>query len=80
MNEMKTDEELLAEIAADPEPEMTITDPALIKVYQALVETVRADKRLDEAVRDAREQGQTWQAIGEIIGMTRQGAMKKFAA
>ncbi|WP_071129284.1 hypothetical protein [Varibaculum massiliense] len=77
---MKTDEELLAEIAADPEPEMTITDPALIKVYQALVETVRADKRLDEAVRDAREQGQTWQAIGEIIGMTRQGAMKKFAA
>ena len=77
---MKTDEELLAEIAADPEPAMTITDPALIKVYQALVETVRADKRLDEAVRDAREQGQTWQAIGEIIGMTRQGAMKKFAA
>ncbi|WP_311590330.1 hypothetical protein [Varibaculum massiliense] len=77
---MKTDEELLAEIAADPEPEMTITDPALIKVYQALVETVRADKRLDEAVRDAREQGQTWQAIGEIIGMTRQGTMKKFAA
>ena len=77
---MKTDEELLAEIAADPEPEMTITDPALIKVYQALVETVRADKQLDEAVRDAREQGQTWQAIGEIIGMTRQGTMKKFAA
>lgn len=77
---MKTDEELLAEIATDPEPKMTITDPALIKVYQALVETVRADRRLDEAVRDAREQGQTWQAIGEIIGMTRQGAMKKFAA
>ena len=77
---MKTDEELLAEIATDPESKMTITTPALIKVYQALVETVRADRRLDEAVRDAREQGQTWQAIGEIIGMTRQGAMKKFAA
>lgn len=77
---MKTDEELLAEIAADPEPKMTITDPALIKVYQALIETIRADRRLDEAVRDAREEGQTWQAIGEIIGMTRQGTMKKFAA
>ncbi len=80
MDEMKTDEELLAEIAADPEPEMTITDPSLIKVYQALIETVRADRQLDEAVNEARNQGQTWQAIGEIIGMTRQGAMKKFAA
>lgn len=77
---MKTDEELLAEIAGDPEPEMTITDPALIKVYQALIDTVRADKQLDEAVQEARNQGQTWQAIGEVIGMTRQGAMKKFAA
>ena len=59
---------------------MTITDPALIKVYQALIDTVRADKQLDEAVQEARNQGQTWQAIGEVIGMTRQGAMKKFAA
>ena len=58
---------------------MTITDP-LIGVYQTLIETVRADRLLDEAVNKAHNQGQTWQAIGEIIGMTRQGAMKKFAA
>ena len=31
---MKTDEELLAEIAADSESGMTINDPTLIKVYQ----------------------------------------------
>ncbi len=78
-------EELLDEIenannGEGPNPIATITDPALIEVYKALLGIKAAENRLDTAVQHARTAGCSWQAIGDIIGMTRQGAMKRFAA
>ena len=35
---------------------------------------------LDEAVARARENGRSWQQIGDILGMTRQGVNKRFSA
>ena len=80
---MRTDDEILREIetadeGAGPDPAATITDPALIAVYQAL--TASAEAALDRAVKEARAAGCTWQTIGDVVGMTRQGALKRFAA
>ena len=82
---MRTDDEILREIetadeGAGPDPAATITDPALIAVYQALTKVASAEAALDRAVKEARAAGYTWQTIGDVVGMTRQGALKRFAA
>lgn len=82
---MRTNEELIEEIETanngeGPDPTSTITNPALIAIYQALMGTRQAERVLDDAVQQARQQGVTWQAIGDVLGMTRQGAVKRFAA
>ncbi|VEI12725.1 hypothetical protein [Trueperella bialowiezensis] len=82
---MRTNEEMLEEIETanqgeGPDPMHTITDPALIDVYKAIVATREADRMLDDAVLTARKSGVTWQAIGDVIGMTRQGAMKRWGS
>ncbi|MDO4258340.1 MAG: hypothetical protein Q4C87_02340 [Actinomycetaceae bacterium] len=80
---MKTTEEMLDEIenANDghgPDPVMTVDHPALAKVAVAQIRAHAAEKALDEAVMAAREAGFSWQAIGDVLGMTRQGANKRF--
>jgi hypothetical protein len=79
---MRTDEELQEEIensneGAGPDPVYT-AGPELAQVAVASLEVEAAETALDNAVAAARENGQTWQAIGEVLGMTRQGALKRF--
>ena len=38
------------------------------------------ERALDKAVMAARDAGLSWQAIGDVLGMTRQGANKRFHA
>ncbi|MGO1545102.1 MAG: hypothetical protein ACTHXA_12275 [Gulosibacter sp.] len=79
---MRPDEELLNEIENSndgdgPDPVFT-AGPALAAVAAASLRVKAAESDLDAAVAAARESGQTWQAIGEVLGMTRQGALKRF--
>lgn len=40
----------------------------------------RLELELEETVAQARAQGQTWAAIGEALGMTRQAAHKRWGS
>ncbi|MDE1654746.1 hypothetical protein ACYATL_08955 [Actinotignum timonense] len=78
-------EEMLDEVenangGEGPDPIATVDDPYLAQVAVAQIELRAADNRLDAAVARARAAGKTWQAIGDVLGMTRQGANQRFAA
>ena len=82
---MKTTEEMLDEIenadnGAGPDPVATVDDPALAKIAVAQIRLRAAERALDEAVMAARDIGLSWQAIGDVLGMARQGANKRFHA
>lgn len=80
---MKTADEILDEIenannGDGPDPVATVDDPALAKIAVAQIRLRAAERELDEAVMAARDVGLSWQAIGDVLGMTRQGANKRF--
>ena len=80
---MKTTEEMLDEIenadnGAGPDPVATVDDPALAKIAVAQIRLRAAERALDEAVMDARNVGLSWQAIEDVLGMTRRSANKRF--
>ena len=82
---MKTTEDMLDEIenANDgdgPDPVATVDDPALARIAVAQIRFRAVERALHEAVMDARDVGPSWQAIGGVLGMTRQGANKRFHA
>ena len=82
---MKTTEEMLDEIenannGSGPDPVTTVDDPALAKIAVAQIRLRAAERELDEAVMAARDVGLSWQTIGDVLGMTRQGANKRFHA
>lgn len=82
---MKTTEEMLKEIenannGDGPDPVATVDDPALAKIAVAQIRLRVAERELDEAVMAARDIGLSWKAIGDVLGMTRQGANKRFHA
>lgn len=82
---MRTVEEMLDEVenangGEGPDPVVTVDDPALARIAVAQIRVRAAERVLDEAVMAAREAGQSWQAIGDVLGMTRQGANKRFHA
>ena len=82
---MKTTEEMLEEIenANDregPDRVGTFNDRALAKFAVAQIRLRAAERALDEAVMVARDVGLSWQAIGNVLEMTRQGANKRFHA
>ena len=82
---MKTTEEMLDEIenannGDGPDPVATVDDPALAKIVVAQIRLCAAERTLDEAVMAARDVGLSWQTIGDVLGMTRQGANKRFHA
>ena len=82
---MRTAEEMLDEIenANDgdgPDPAATVDDPALARIVVAQMRLRAAERALDKAVMAARDAGLSWQAIGNVLGMTRQGANKRFHA
>jgi hypothetical protein len=41
-------------------------------------EQLQAEHRLERLVEEARAKGCTWQEIGDVLGMTLQGARQKF--
>lgn len=80
---MRTDEELLDEIeTADsgrgPTPLHTVAGEELAAIAVASLAVKAAEARLDAAVAVARAAGHPWQAIGEVLGLTRQGALKRY--
>ncbi|WP_017179250.1 hypothetical protein [Actinomyces timonensis] len=82
---MRTTEEMLDEIenangGEGPDPLATVDDPALARIAVAQIRVRAAERALDDAVMVAREAGLSWQAIGDVLGMTRQGANKRFHA
>lgn len=82
---MKTVEEMLDEIenannGDGPDPVAMVDDPALAKIAVAQIRLRAAERELDEAVMAARDIGLSWKAIGDVLGMTRQGANKRFHA
>ena len=82
---MKTTEEMIDEIenannGDGPDPVATVDDPALAKIAVAQIRLRAAERELDEAVMAARDIGLSWKAIGDVWGMTRQGANKRFHA
>ena len=82
---MRTAEEMLDEIEnADdgdgPDPVATVDDPVLARIVVAQMRLRAAERALDGAVMAARDAGQSWQTIGDVLGMTRQGANKRFHA
>ena len=82
---MRTAEEMLDEIEnADdgdgPDPVATVDDPVLARIAVAQMRLRAAEHALDGAVMAARDAGLSWQAIGDVLGMTRQGANKRFHA
>ena len=82
---MKTTEEMLKEIenannGDGPDPVTTVDDPALAKIAVAQIRLRAAERELDEAVMAAHDIGLSWKAIGDVLGMTRQGANKRFHA
>lgn len=79
---VRTDEEILVEIenanaGEGPDPVASI-GPELAALAVAALQLRSSEAALDDAVAAARESGHTWQAIGGILGMTRQGALKRF--
>ena len=80
---MKTADEILDEIenannGDGPDPVATVDDPALAKIAVAQIRLRAAERELDEAVMAARDVGLSWQAIGDVLGVTCQGANKRF--
>ena len=82
---MRAAEEMLDEIEnADdgdgPDPGATVDDPVLARIVVVQMRLRAAERALDGAVMAARDAGLSWQAIGDVLGMTRQGANKRFHA
>ena len=82
---MRTAEEMLDEIentddGVGPDPAATVDDPVLARIAVAQMRLRAAERALDGAVMAARNAGLSWQAIGDVLGMARQGANKRFHA
>ena len=50
----------------------------LATIAVAQIRVCAAERALDENVMSARDAGRLWQAIGDVLSMTRQGANKSF--
>lgn len=48
------------------------------RIIAAQEDVVRADQELHDAVRAAREAGDSWLSIGVALGVTKQAAQKRF--
>lgn len=78
---MRTNDDMLAEImAGNATPSASYQGAALRDLASAVESRARADSAVLAAVLAAREDGATWQMIGDILGMTKQGAQKRYAA
>lgn len=81
---MRTDEELLDEIenaneGEGPDPVASFEGDALREILAAAADRAAAQARVDAAVAHARAQGASWTAIGAMLGITRQAALKRYS-
>lgn len=78
---MRTDDELLQEIESDsfdPTDGKTYTKKEDMALAIAVLECRAAEKAVARAVEAAKKSGTTWETIGEILGISRQGAQQHF--
>ena len=80
---MRTNEDMLYEIehannGEGPTPLATYTGTALNEIMDAVEAREDAEDRISRAVDRAREEGATWAMIGQALGVTRQGALKRY--
>ena len=81
MKQFHTDAEIIERIDKNEDGEPTFTvSGELARLSVALLKSRAAEAAVDRAVHAAREAGYSWQEIGNVLGMTRQGALKKFRA
>lgn len=52
----------------------------LREIGQALSNLEEAEQALERAVANARQAGDSWEAIGAVLGTSRQAAHRKFAS
>lgn len=82
----RTPEEMERAVAAaeewldqlDPADVKWAVPPELAEIALARHDIALAEQRLREAVGQARKAGQSWAAIGRILGVTRQAAHERF--
>ena len=55
-----------------------VDDSTVQRIVAAKKEAVRAQARVDRLVRSARDRGATWTQIGYALGITAQGAQKRY--
>lgn len=80
---MRSFEEMLDEVETandgdGPDPLSTYSGPNLAELAAAIEIRASADRAIEAAVHNARSEGATWQSIGDLLGMTRQGALKRY--
>lgn len=61
-----------ADNGAGPNSVAAVDDPVLARIAVAQIRARSAERALDEVVMAAREADLSWQAIGNVLGMTRQ--------
>jgi hypothetical protein len=62
------------------DPDVQVKDPADLRaIGQALAAMASAEQNLAATVAVARENGRSWAEIGMVLGVTREGARKRFA-
>jgi hypothetical protein len=81
---MRTDEELLDEIenangGEGPDPIASYDGDVLRDILSAVADRAAAQARIDAAVAHARVQGASWTAIGAMLGISRQAALKRYS-
>ncbi|EJF41401.1 MAG: hypothetical protein ACFNXT_04290 [Actinomyces massiliensis] len=69
-----------ANIGQGPDVTTWTSDPYLMGITMAQLRLAAAEADLDAAVVRARENGRSWQQIGDILGMTKQGANNRLGA
>lgn len=79
----RTEAEMLDEIETanggqGPDPIATFEGPALAAILAALRDRSEAQARIDAAVAQARAEGASWTAIGAMLGVSRQAALKRY--
>lgn len=57
---------------------MVLSDADLAKIRAAIADINRAVQRRDRIVRAARDRGATWTELGFALGITAQGAQKRY--
>lgn len=79
MKTTHSDEELAKLYEQGPDLPHQINPTDLLAIMEAKNAQAKADLMMRQAVANARENGVTWQQVGDILGVTRQAAHSKYA-